>query len=38
MNGMTIAEQVPARRRLGDLLVDSGVLTLTQLREALAAQ
>jgi type IV pilus assembly protein PilB len=35
---MTIAEQAPTRRRLGDLLVGSGVLTPAQLREALAAQ
>jgi type IV pilus assembly protein PilB len=38
MNDMTIAEQAPTRRRLGDLLVDSGLLTLAQLRESLTAQ
>jgi len=38
MNLMSLAEPLPTRRRLGDLLVGNGLITLSQLREALAAQ
>ncbi len=38
MNRMSLAEPLPARRRLGDLLVDNGLLTLSQLRDALSEQ
>ena len=35
---MSLAEPLPARRRLGELLVNSGLITLSQLRDALAEQ